>query len=94
MVDLLIELIAENRIVFAGLVTLLVWLICASLMGNIWPIVGGLLISLLVHWRLSKDLITLHLSGRNGSSPKEGVPSSVDVDQLPSNAHVQGTPED
>jgi hypothetical protein len=91
--DKLLELLIEP---FLVLITLLAWIICAGLMGSVAgsvvPLVGGLLIFALPHWRSKQRFIALELLRRNESAPQDSVASRADRDELLSSAPVQAAP--
>src|SRR6266496_1327608 len=78
---ILVEFLLEEPVLCAVLITLLVWLIFAGLLGNILPIVCGVLISVFIHWRFSQRLVTLGLSRRNSSREKGNVALSLAQDR-------------
>jgi hypothetical protein len=70
-VEMLLELMVERPMVGIVTLTFAVSVICFVLTGSIVPIICGLLISLWVHWRISRRrIITLGLSDRTAPKGK------------------------
>ena len=77
LVELLLAAMVERPIVGIAVLTFLLSFTCFTLTGSVVPIVFGFLISLCVHWRISRCRVTtLGLSDGTAPTRRHSTPSA------------------